>query len=905
MSDPRALVVAGVLTALDLPLPERDDAPPPAELTQAWHDASLWDPGEPWSVDPASGEPCPVLPHWVPPPALAPDTERSLIAWFPDDVAFPQLPVLRLGVRGVADALALRELANAGQRVLVPVVATRPHEQAWRWPLRVAVLPGTAAGSERRAHAWRDLVADNGYHGQQYDVVIADPDRPVDVDLVLAPGDALDDDRSAAVLRRAGAVLILAGTRSVADVLVQVLEAGHKVGAVLPGDEPQWWVPVFYGLTHDLPLDVSVTYQVPGALAFGDRVALDVTAVGRWASLAAVQFDLPELARFGAELGFFHESDASTPINAMGRELIRQGREPVVRIWGGETAAIGGDNEPPPPPPAPPPPAPGPPPPAPGPPAPAPGPAPPGPPPPAPAPQRFLTPDFVADGARVSRVLPPDHDVTLMLTVRLPRPEDDELVADRDPFPNPPAAELTTTLDVTVTSPVLAAAHVARMQLPVASGSMPSTPVAVPFRSPADGDPVTFDIVVSWRNRPLQTASVTAVSRAQALPGDAVQMVARSTSSPREPTERLRPADTWLDARDNVLRDHVRGVLLPLDTVREQLDAIDLLASRALGVEDAPDDLDDPRARELLVQLAVRGAQMRSALAGFDLDAAASVDLLVLAASPVLPLELVYAGPPPDATARLCPHHRHEPPPPGTVCGSLTRRTVCPFGFWGTAKRITRTVELAGVREDTPQVVTLNDVVYGAAAMADANAPADRLPSSVLAEAIRTSLPFRQQTPITSWTQWRTQVRERAPGVLVLLAHTQLEAADTSLLIGQRSFLAMSRLAAREVAPPPSPRPVVLLMACTSAAAADAFATLPGAFVSHGAAAVVGLLTKLVGRQAAQVGSAVVRELAAVARSQGTLGDALLAARRDLVAAGLLVGLFVLNHGDVDARVQP
>jgi hypothetical protein len=95
-----------------------------------------------------------------------------------------------------------------------------------------------------------------------------------------------------------------------------------------------------------------------------------------------------------------------------------------------------------------------------------------------------------------------------------------------------------------------------------------------------------------------------------------------------------------------------------------------------------------------------------------------------------------------------------------------------------------------------------------------------------------------------------------------------------------------------------------VLLACASAAAGDTFGGLPAAFTGRGAAAVVATLSKLKGPHGARAAAAVVKALRGSTTDDGvTLGHALRAARRQLVADGVLVGLLLVAHGEIDLLV--
>jgi hypothetical protein len=195
-------------------------------------------------------------------------------------------------------------------------------------------------------------------------------------------------------------------------------------------------------------------------------------------------------------------------------------------------------------------------------------------------------------------------------------------------------------------------------------------------------------------------------------------------------------------------------------------------------------------------------------------------------------------------------------------------------------------------------------VLYAAARRADNQAGVRKRPSDQLEKALRKLAGRGRFTRVTSWRAWRGAVRTKRPQMLVVLGHTEVQQAQTVLEIGKGSFLAQPRVDVAVLAGPEAVAPLVVLLACATATAGDAFGRLPATFTDKGAAAVVATLTKLKGAHGAAAAVAVVDALGAGLTEEGTsLGEALAAARRSLVGDGLLVGLLLLSHGDVDVRL--
>jgi hypothetical protein len=96
------------------------------------------------------------------------------------------------------------------------------------------------------------------------------------------------------------------------------------------------------------------------------------------------------------------------------------------------------------------------------------------------------------------------------------------------------------------------------------------------------------------------------------------------------------------------------------------------------------------------------------------------------------------------------------------------------------------------------------------------------------------------------------------------------------------------------------PAPVILLFACSSALAGNVYGALPGTLVDKGAGAVIASMTKFRGTHAAAAADAVFTAMHSPGPAGLTLASALTEARKQLVARGLLVGLLLVAHGEVD-----
>jgi hypothetical protein len=312
-----------------------------------------------------------------------------------------------------------------------------------------------------------------------------------------------------------------------------------------------------------------------------------------------------------------------------------------------------------------------------------------------------------------------------------------------------------------------------------------------------------------------------------------------------------------------------------------------------------------------LIELARLGSQLHRKLADVDDPEARTVSLLVRYDTTIIPLELAYAGPAPSRKAKLCAHATRPPGAAAGRCRKASTTVVCPYAFWGMHRTIARTIEGRPQRASVPRPLgplRLRPVLYAAANLADDDlpegTPKDAYPSRLLQEALRAALGV-DVAKVTNWRKWRTQVRTVRPELLVVLAHTETINGESTLLIGKQSVLSQPEVTASLVTSKGSPGPLVVLLACASGVAGDSFfGALPASFTDSGAAAVVATLSKLKGPDGARAAAAVVSALRDSGTPEGTtLGAALTAARRSLVKAGLLVGLVLVAHGEIDVKL--
>ena len=801
-------------------------------------------------------------------------------------------PVLRLEVDRVEDAERLAALVGAGPYLIVPSVAARHDASfAWRWPMRIGVAAGPLGTR------WRDALRQSPFASlYEVSVVDATTDAPLDIVFVDAavPGAAFE----------ATCVVMLGEDASPADRLRQGLaeqpQAAIVIGAA--SSDPDWFHHAIREMAHDQPIDVALRIASHASLIAGDVDLLPLTAVRQWSLELAQQLHghsgdddgdaasaEDRLRAIALQERFDSEHQGANRSAAEVRSLEGAGYDTVLRIrrhLSGALPDTAPAETPLPPPPAP---------------APATGAEPAARDTPQAPPPRRLMADAWLKGKLRRKALLPEREHELRVRIGIPAGND---TAAQVAFPDHDLpADASVELMVDVTSEALGLRERRPIVLSTADRAAPSTIALVRFRTPGEGSVVDLKLLVTHRERPLQEAHYVAPVRARAVAGDAPTLTAVALSSAPEPRADATPAQLSLEVNGaNLQRSGTRDAV-NLPQIQDLLDGIEQRASRVLASDDAPASLDDPAAVALLVQLARLGAKLKAYLDPLRIDDAGTVSLLVDATTAILPLELAYEAPAPAAGATLCEHRvggRMAGRP--EACADAGRQVVCPYAFWGQRRVIARTLRLrrAPAARAAPVPLDLRPVLYAAVKRADADAPANRKPSQLLEKALKGIVGASGLARVDDWDDWKAQVRTRNPQLLVLLGHTENVDGETGLEIGKGAWLYDPDIDAGYLRDAASPPPLVVLLACSTGVPRNVFGGLPAAFAGNGAAAVVATLTKLTGPHGAQAAGAVVQALFDGASGHDRLGAAMTAARRRLVDDGLLVGLLLVSHGEID-----
>jgi hypothetical protein len=318
--------------------------------------------------------------------------------------------------------------------------------------------------------------------------------------------------------------------------------------------------------------------------------------------------------------------------------------------------------------------------------------------------------------------------------------------------------------------------------------------------------------------------------------------------------------------------------------------------------------------RDLLYKLAVHGRSLREEMPELlDPDGpfanASHIQVIGAGPSDLLPLELVYDGPPPEEGAHLCPTWR-EALESGR-CDSCENRDpgdpspdICPLRFWSLSRVIERhaqpdpegsvTMRVQRTRSTT-KLPPLRTAVVGASAQIT---PADV--QSICNQA--TSL-FGPAHTGANWQDWRLKVGMVRPALLATMPHldTMPNVKVPALELGS-TLKAHGALENLDVNPQGDQAgPVVLLIGCNTGATASGLGVFSASFHNHGASVVVSTLGEIITDQAPVVMSTLLDALKEqAATAGGTVGQAVLHARRALLAQQNVMGLLIVASGDAD-----
>jgi hypothetical protein len=828
-------------------------------------------------------------------PSLLGGSVLPLVSWrdprpwllrLPDDalwvadawqIAAPSWPRIRLLLSEEDTGAGLAARLAPGTAVAAVVHGARMADPAeiprWSWPLRLAVphqsgepalRHGLLAAAEARAELVRP-VASAGRWNRSSLLLLTGPEE---------------------IAAAATAVVTLAGSAETWPGTLRDLGSRHRAAvaaAAYPGRSPQRWLEVLLALlAQDLPLDVALWQAAeacaapPPAIA-ADQRFLDSTRIRPLlAAFPAQALSAAEEGRIGRALRGGAGPGPAAVIGATAGQL-RAAAHRARRLA-----------------------------------------------------SRFLRAALVeADGVTAAGRIAPHREFRLRIGIMAdPQARPGEQPFPADALPPGPVHRLTVlATDLTPGAPTV---RQAQIELP---GEGDSSAAVLRFQAGPPGSAVEIGVAVLFGARFLQAGVLTGHAGGPEPPVFRLDAVVRASTddlglAPPYDAAMLVSQDT---AGTPVVAAHAGSqvtVRAP-DNLRKTVDV--LLGALRLLTTDAyrPGGYRDPQFAGLLIEVARRGRALRKSLfperdwkALGELRDARSVSVLSASPGGFLPLELLYDRPlatEPGRRLRLCPHAPSLLDRPG--CAGCPEReqpaVVCPFGFWGASKVIERHVrsELSdsrfaiAVSPDIDRHACVIDPVCAAASdRADHNDAAawttavDRLglgpPGTVrvaadwaaLGELIRTAR--RSSTP---------------PGAIFLVPHSEVGDDGIGVLsLGENDRREITDGLEFLFAGDGGPEPLVLVLGCATAGGATLFSDASAMLLSDGAPGVVATLVPVLGRHIVPVGVALLRELrAAAARPEGSpLGEALLRARRRLLADGDACVLALAGFGDTDWQLR-
>lgn len=457
------------------------------------------------------------------------------------------------------------------------------------------------------------------------------------------------------------------------------------------------------------------------------------------------------------------------------------------------------------------------------------------------------------------------------------------------------------------------------------------------FFTPSEGlHEYVARVLILFRGRVLQTALVRASVGESPAEGVVARVDVESVTRTFEAIEQPgRGFDVAMVFNDTVSRlaTMIRGgqaTVLPLGAdISALVTNIGQVLDRYANAQDADGPLDSEDTRTLLVSLASKGRLLRDQLTDCDpngdFSSATRIQLVSMKSDAVLPLELCYEGPAPDATARLCPGAavglRDQPTGCGPLCAGPSAAVICPNAFWALSKRIERHsfdlaasmalqgVDYAALREEEisrrAALSMSNGILWAVNERAEVNAAGtiDEC-ERALEDRFTAAGTHRART----WDEWRDAVTAHRPSLLAIVAHTDKSRnADISLVIEKDAGIDLAQIDEAHVRAAPDGHPIVLLLGCSTADESLSPFNVISRFRQKKAAIIVGTLGKVIGRHAARTAVALARAVYDAANRPSeprpTFGDVLLSTRRKLFASGKTMMLGVAAFGDADWKL--
>lgn len=303
---------------------------------------------------------------------------------------------------------------------------------------------------------------------------------------------------------------------------------------------------------------------------------------------------------------------------------------------------------------------------------------------------------------------------------------------------------------------------------------------------------------------------------------------------------------------------------------------------------------------------------------------------LVSTVDEYLPLEFIYDMPTPDLQARLCPkwrealEKRSEELEEGFCKDCAIKESLspveflCPLGFWGLRLIVERhyidpynkpdlkgyAFALKGESVEGRRVLrVLKSAIFAASDKVDEVVPQSQDVFRALQD-----VTHRKAEQVTTLESWRDAVVKLQPSLLVLLTHISpcsLDPRQPQMEIGKGVGLPQIYINRQYLIPSEdAPRPVVLLLGCTTLSTDIPFRSFAASFRREGAAIVLSTITDVLGRHVAPISAQLVQDLEQAAEKGLSMGDALVLVRRKALVDGIPMVLSLVGIGDADWRFE-